>query len=183
MPLTERRRGHVMATVLICGNVFDGAADTLRGRTEILIQDGWITAMAESVARPSLAEVIDLTRLTIMPQPVLPGLLPGRGESRELYLLVQSGIAAVRVLQAATSSAAALMGRTDCGVLAPGKRANLIGVSGNPFEDISVVGKPGFVMVDGRIERRPSRRFMPGSVDQPERRSLDRLALRMQDIG
>jgi imidazolonepropionase-like amidohydrolase len=172
-----------MATVLICGNVFDGVADTLRERTEILIQDGRITAMAESVARPSLVEVIDLTRLTILPQPILPGLLPGRDESRELFLLVQSGIAAVRVLQAATSSAAALMGRTDFGVLAPGKRANMIGVFGNPFEDISVVGKPSFVMVDGRIERRPSRRFVRGVNDHPERRSLDRLAVRMQDIG
>ncbi len=172
-----------MATVLICGSVFDGVADTLRERTEILIQDGWIMAMAESVIRPSLVEVIDLTRLTVIPQPIFPGLLPGRGESRELYLLVQSGIAALRVLQAATSSAAALMGRTDFGVLAPGKRANLIGVSGNPFEDISIVGKPSFVMVDGRIERRPSRRFVPRSADQLERRTLDRLAVRMQDIG
>ncbi|HEX5167418.1 MAG TPA: amidohydrolase family protein [Thermomicrobiales bacterium] len=172
-----------MATVLICGNVFDGVADTLRDRTEILIQDSWIVAMAESVIRPSLVEVIDLTRLTIMPRPIMRGLLPGREESRELYLLVQSGIAAVRVLQAATSSAAVLMGRPDLGVLAPGKRANMIGVFGDPFEDISVVGKPGFVMVDGRIERRPSRRSVPGVNGQPERRSLDRLVLKMQDLG
>ena len=37
--------------------------------------------------------------------------------------------------------------------------------------------------VDGRIERRPSRRFVPVVNDHPERRSLDRLAVRMQDIG
>ncbi len=172
-----------MATVLICGNVFDGVADTRLAGTEILVEDGWITAMGRSVTRPSMAEVIDLTQLTIMPQPILPGLIPGRDESRELYRLVQSGIAAVRVLQAATSSAAALMGRTDVGVLAPGKRANLIGVFGDPFEDISIVGKPGFVMSEGLIARRPSRRFVSGRDERPERRSLDRLAVRMQDIG
>ena len=172
-----------MAMVLICGHVFDGVADIRLDRTEILIEDGWIADMARSVTRPSVVEVIDLTRLTIMPQPILPGLIPGRGESRELYRLVQSGIAAARVLQAATSSAAALMGRTDIGELAPGKRANLIGVSGDPFEDIGVVGKPGFVMLEGRIVRRPSRRFGPRADERPERRSLDRLAVRMQDIG
>ncbi|HYI15701.1 MAG TPA: hypothetical protein VEX37_09935 [Thermomicrobiales bacterium] len=172
-----------MATVLICGSVFDGVADIQLARTEMLIEDGWISAIAPSVVRPSMVEVIDLTRLTVMPQPVLPGLLPGRDESRELFLLVQSGIAAVRVLQAATSSAAALMGRTDFGVLAPGKRANMIGVFGDPFEDISVVGKPGFIMLDGRIVRRPSRRSVPGMDGRPERRSLDRLAARMLDIG
>ena len=172
-----------MTTVLVCGNVFDGLSETRLARTEILIEDGRIVTMAPAVTRLSVAEVIDLSRFTIMPQLLLPGLIPGRTESRELYLLVQSGIAAVRVLQAATSAAAELMGRSDLGVLAPGKRANLIGVFGDPFEDISIVGKPSFVMLDGRIVRRPSRRLDLGRGDHPERRSLDRLALKAQDIG
>jgi imidazolonepropionase-like amidohydrolase len=171
-----------MATLLVCGNVFDGVSDTLLSRTEILIVNGVIADVAPSVARPSMVEVIDLTRLTVMPQPLISGPLPGRGESRELFMMVESGIAAARVLLAATSASAELMGRTDIGVLAPGKRANLIGVVGDPFEDISVVGKPGFVMLDGRIVRRPSRRLDLRTGDHPERRSRDRLVLRARDI-
>jgi hypothetical protein len=67
-------------------------------------------------------------------------------------------------------------------VLAPGKRANVIGVAGNPFEDISIVGKPKFVMLDGRIVRRPSRRRDLG-IDRTERRLHDRIAIRARDIG
>src|SRR5215204_1988426 len=100
-----------MGIFLICGHVFDGVGDTLLGRTEILIEDDTIAAMGPTVPGTALVEIVDLTHHTVMPKLVAPGLVPLNGGWRELYLLVQSGIAAVRVLQAATSSAALLMGK------------------------------------------------------------------------
>lgn len=147
-----------MATLLICGKVFDGVSDTLLDRTEILIEGRTISEMAVSVTRMSLAEVVDLTEYTVMPQMIVPGLIPRRDDWRELFLLVQSGVAAARVLRAATSASATLTGQPDLGSVAPGKVASLIGVGGNPLEDISVVRRPEFIMAEGRILRRPSRR-------------------------
>jgi imidazolonepropionase-like amidohydrolase len=165
-----------MAIVLICGNVFDGASDTLLARTEMLITGNVIAEMAMSVTRSSSAEVVDLTQHTVMPQLIVPGLVPHRVDWRELHLLVQSGVPAARVLQAATSAAAALMGRTDLGLLAPGKTASMIAVRGDPFEDITIVGQPDFIIADGRILRRSARRFVPWTVHPYQRRSLNVLS-------
>ncbi len=55
------------AIVLICGNVFDGVSDSLSGKTEILIQDKRITAIASSVKPPPGTQVIDLSDRTVSP--------------------------------------------------------------------------------------------------------------------
>src|SRR5438309_7272220 len=55
------------AVVLICGKVFDGVSDSLSGKTEILIQDKRITAIASSVEPPPGAQVIDLSDRTVSP--------------------------------------------------------------------------------------------------------------------
>jgi imidazolonepropionase-like amidohydrolase len=54
---------------------------------------------------------------------------------RELVLMNEHGFTPVQALVAATSSAAELMGLQDeLGTLAPGKRADLVLVEGDPFE-------------------------------------------------
>ncbi|KAI0876919.1 putative hydrolase [Hypoxylon argillaceum] len=55
----------------------------------------------------------------------------------ELRLLVQAGLSPAEALRAATSVAAKQWGLNDRGVIAPGKRADLVLVSGNPLEDIN----------------------------------------------
>ncbi|KAJ3577650.1 hypothetical protein NPX13_g2912 [Xylaria arbuscula] len=55
----------------------------------------------------------------------------------ELRLLVNAGLSPVDALQAATSVAAAHWGLSDRGVIEPGKRADLVLLSGNPIEDIN----------------------------------------------
>ncbi|TAN07824.1 MAG: amidohydrolase family protein [Rhodanobacteraceae bacterium] len=62
---SERTDQH--ATVLRCGQVFDGMADQLRGPTEILVESSRITDMARAVHRPPGARVIDLTHCTVSP--------------------------------------------------------------------------------------------------------------------
>ncbi|KAI1131826.1 putative hydrolase [Nemania abortiva] len=55
----------------------------------------------------------------------------------ELRLLVDAGLPPVEALRAATSVAARHWGLNDRGVIAPGKRADLVLLSSNPLEDIS----------------------------------------------
>ncbi|TGJ84532.1 hypothetical protein E0Z10_g4239 [Xylaria hypoxylon] len=54
----------------------------------------------------------------------------------ELQLLVNAGLSPAEALRAATSVAAKHWGLSDRGVIAPGKRADLVLLSGNPLEDI-----------------------------------------------
>ena len=58
--------------------------------------------------------------------------IPGFAEHRELRLLVDAGLSPIQAIHVATQSAAELLGENDRGVLAPGKLADLIVVSGNP---------------------------------------------------
>jgi len=53
--------------VLICGAVFDGVSEELRGRTEILVRDGLISEIGPSVDRPDGSDLIDLSERTVGP--------------------------------------------------------------------------------------------------------------------
>ena len=55
------------ATVLMCGAVFDGTSEELRGPTQIFVRDGLIAEIGKSVSRPEGAEVIDLSERTVSP--------------------------------------------------------------------------------------------------------------------
>jgi imidazolonepropionase-like amidohydrolase len=57
----------VSASVLVCGAVFDGISEELGGRAEILVHDGRISAIGDSVDHPDGAEVIDLSERTVSP--------------------------------------------------------------------------------------------------------------------
>jgi imidazolonepropionase-like amidohydrolase len=48
----------------------------------------------------------------------------------EFQALVKAGLSTARALRAATSVAAELLGRTDLGVLAPGKLADIVAMQG-----------------------------------------------------
>ncbi|QDH69505.1 metal-dependent hydrolase family protein [Marilutibacter alkalisoli] len=83
------------------------------------------------------------------------GVGPHGDNAREFIYMVEAGIPAAVALQAATIRAAEVLGVDDQGVLAPGKRADVIAMPGNPLEDINVVMDVDFVMKDGAIYRRP----------------------------
>ncbi|KAI0468989.1 putative hydrolase [Xylaria cf. heliscus] len=55
----------------------------------------------------------------------------------ELQLLVNAGLSPVEALNATTFTAAKHWGLNDRGVIAPGKRADLVLLSGNPLENIN----------------------------------------------
>lgn len=70
----------------------------------------------------------------------------------EFSEMVRNGIAPLRALKAATSTAAELLD-LDAGSLVPGKRADIVAMPGNPFDDIAATEKVGFVMKDGMVYR------------------------------
>ena len=66
-----------------------------------------------------------------------PGTAHGASIHRELELLVRSGLTPPEALASATSVPAAAFHLADRGVIAPGKRADLLLVKGDPTEDIT----------------------------------------------
>jgi imidazolonepropionase-like amidohydrolase len=77
--------------------------------------------------------------------------IPHGKNARELVVLVNRGLTPLHVLRAATVNAAELIGKDDRGRLAPGLLADIIGVPGNPLEDITVTQDVRFVMKGGKV--------------------------------
>jgi imidazolonepropionase-like amidohydrolase len=73
----------------------------------------------------------------------------GTSLHRELELLVGAGLSAVDALRSATILAARQFGLSDRGVIAPGKRADLVLIDGDPLQDISAVSKIAAVWCAG----------------------------------
>jgi len=81
-----------------------------------------------------------------------PYVIPGFGLHDELALIVDSGIAPIEALKMATSRAAAALGLTgEVGVIAPGAIADLVGIGGDPTEDILHLSNVQFVCHRGEV--------------------------------
>jgi imidazolonepropionase-like amidohydrolase len=65
--------------------------------------------------------------------------------------MVEAGMPAAAALQSATYSAADALGVEDIGQLAPGFRADVVAVPGNPLDDIGLMSQVNFVMKDGTV--------------------------------
>ncbi|WP_242011531.1 amidohydrolase family protein [Acetobacter fallax] len=65
--------------------------------------------------------------------------IPGFAEHRELRLIVGAGLTPSEAIHLATGQAAALMHLTDRGIIAPGKRADLVILKADPTYDITAV--------------------------------------------
>lgn len=70
-----------------------------------------------------------------------PPRVPGIAEHRELALMVQAGLTPVEALTIATAQAAEAMRLADRGEVAPGRRADLLVVRGDPTRDIAAMGE------------------------------------------
>jgi len=70
--------------------------------------------------------------------------------------MVKYGMTPMQAIQAATSSAADLLGHSkEVGSIKPGKFADLVAVSRDPLQDISVLENVEFVMKDGVVYKHP----------------------------
>lgn len=79
------------------------------------------------------------------------GVYPHGLNAREFATLVKRGMTPLAAIRSATLGAAELIGVDDRGVIAPGKLADLIAVSGDPLVDVSVLEHVEFVMKGGTI--------------------------------
>lgn len=71
---------------------------------------------------------------------------------KQFAFMVKYGMTPMQAIQAATSSAADLLGHAnELGSIKVGKFADLIAVSGDPLKDISLLERVEFVMKDGKV--------------------------------
>lgn len=70
----------------------------------------------------------------------------------DLILTVKgTDLSPLYVLKTATSMAAEALGRSDLGMIAPGKTADLLAVQGNPLQDMQALDHPRLVVSRGRV--------------------------------
>jgi imidazolonepropionase-like amidohydrolase len=81
--------------------------------------------------------------------------MPHGLNAREFAAMVELGMEPLQAVRTATVHAADLLDLDDRGVIAPGKRADLVAVPGNPLEDIRVMEDVRFVMKGGTVHKTP----------------------------
>ena len=86
------------------------------------------------------------------------GVAPHGQNAKEFGYMVEAGMPAAAALQAATYNAAEVLGAPDLGQIAPGFRADVVAVPGNPLADIALTGQVSFVMKDGAVYKGGSAR-------------------------
>jgi imidazolonepropionase-like amidohydrolase len=80
------------------------------------------------------------------------GVCPYGMNAKQFAFMVRYGMTPMQAIQAATSSAADLLGHSDeLGSIKPGKYADIIAVSADPLQDIRVLEDVKFVMKNGRV--------------------------------
>lgn len=84
------------------------------------------------------------------------GVSPHGENAHEFLYMVEAGMPAAEALQAATVRAAEVLGVDDQGAIAPGMRADIIAMPGDPVADIRTVLGVDFVMKDGVVYREPA---------------------------
>ncbi|HVX19532.1 MAG TPA: amidohydrolase family protein [Acidimicrobiales bacterium] len=105
-------------------------------------------------ARASLSRAIE-AGVKIATGSDAPAVWHGRN-AEELVVLVQRGMTPLGAIRAATVVGADLIERPDLGRLAPGMLADVVGVRGNPLDDITAVQRVAFVMKDGIVHKASS---------------------------
>ncbi len=79
------------------------------------------------------------------------GVFPHKENNKDFALLAKMGMHPIDVLKSATHNAAALIGVTDRGSLAPGKLADVVAFHGDPSRNISAIeSTPALLMLGGK---------------------------------
>jgi imidazolonepropionase-like amidohydrolase len=119
------------------------------------------------VHRDAVARAIDAgVKIAMGPD---SGLFDHGRNTDELELLVKAGMAPADALVAATSSAADLLCMGDrIGRIAPGRRADLTIVSGDPYDFAGYRDRIAYVLRDGRVVRNYRPTPNPAPRRQPD---------------
>jgi imidazolonepropionase-like amidohydrolase len=89
------------------------------------------------------------------------GVFPHGENAKEFAVYTRAGMTPLAALRSATVNAADLLGKTDRGVIATGRLADLVAVPGNPLEDITATERVNFVMLGGKVVKEPGRLPLP----------------------
>jgi imidazolonepropionase-like amidohydrolase len=83
------------------------------------------------------------------------GVYPHGENAHEFELMVQAGMPPLYAIQAATTHAAQLLKHEkDLGSLSAGKFADVVAVTGNPLDNVSILKQVSFVMKEGIVYKR-----------------------------
>lgn len=77
------------------------------------------------------------------------GVYPHGDNAKQFAKMVEWGMTPLQAIRAATLSAAEALGRDDVGVIAPGRWADMVAVSGDPTADVRVLEHPVAVVKGG----------------------------------
>lgn len=79
------------------------------------------------------------------------GVFPHEENNKDFALLASMGMHPLDLMRSATSGAASLIGVSDRGTLAPGKRADVVAFKGDPSKNISLLeSQPSIIMLNGK---------------------------------
>ena len=138
--LMVKRGTYLVATTFLAdGMDVSGAAPELRAKATEMFPRARDSIKAAIAAGVKIAVGTDA-----------PAIPHGRNAS-ELVALVGRGMTPLAALRAATVTAAELIDVTDRGRLAEGLLADVIGVPGDPLNDITVTQNVKFVMKGGKV--------------------------------
>jgi len=80
------------------------------------------------------------------------GVCPYGTSGKQFAFMVKYGMTPMQAIQAATSNAADLLGKSKIlGAVKPGRYADLVAVEGDPLADVSLLENVKFVMKDGKV--------------------------------
>ena len=79
------------------------------------------------------------------------GIFPHGKNARQFAVMVRYGMTATQAIQSATINAAEALGRSDIGAIETGRYADIVAVSGNPMQDVTLLEKVVFVMKGGEV--------------------------------
>jgi imidazolonepropionase-like amidohydrolase len=80
------------------------------------------------------------------------GSIPFGQNGKQFFYMVKYGLTPMQAIQSATTWAADVMNWSDrIGSLDPGKYADLIAVTGNPLDDVTILERVPFVMKGGQV--------------------------------
>ena len=80
------------------------------------------------------------------------GIYPHGDNARQFKTMIDWGMTPIQAIQAATINAANALGRTaDVGGIEVGRYADIIGVKGDPLNDVTLLQSIKFVMKSGEV--------------------------------
>ncbi len=109
--------------------------------------------------------------------------IPGSAMTRELELLVEAGLTPYEALRTATVNAGEVLNFEKTGMIAPGWRANMILVDGDPLSEVSAVETPAAVMIGGRwLDEKKLEELKKGATQTSIPRTARRAVAMLRDL-